>query len=100
MIVHPTTRAVAARRAAVSRYYLKKRAKQAGVRGVRINNAGCLDRCALGPVLVIYPEGIWYGVDSEADIDEIVESHLVRGEPVERLRLTAQQRSRHSKPAL
>jgi (2Fe-2S) ferredoxin len=49
--------------------------------------AGCLDRCAGGPVAVVYPEGVWYTYVDAHDIDEIVESHLVRGEVVERLRL-------------
>jgi len=54
---------------------------------VRVNKAGCLDRCDLGPVLVIYPEATWYRyVDSE-DLDEIIERHLQRGEVVERLRV-------------
>lgn len=58
-----------------------------GQGGVRINKAGCLDRCDEGPVLVVYPEGTWYRyVDSE-DIDEIVERHLVKGEVVERLKI-------------
>lgn len=84
----------AARGGVALRDHLKRSAKQAGVKGIRINNAGCLDRCALGPVLVVYPEGIWYGVDTTADIDEIVASHLVAGQPVERLRLAPQQRTR------
>ena len=59
----------------------------AGPGGVRVNKAGCLDRCDLGPVLVIYPEATWYRyVDSE-DLDEIIERHLQRGEVVERLRV-------------
>lgn len=59
----------------------------AGRDGVRINKAGCLDRCAGGPVAVVYPEGVWYSYVDQADIDEIVDSHLVRGEPVQRLML-------------
>ncbi len=47
--------------------------------------AGCLDRCEQGPVVVIYPEGTWYTYLDESDIDEIVEKHLVQGEIVERL---------------
>jgi len=52
---------------------------------VRINRAGCLDRCELGPVMVVYPEAIWYQFVDNDDIDEIIESHLVNGKPVERL---------------
>jgi (2Fe-2S) ferredoxin len=54
---------------------------------VRINTAGCLDRCAEGPVVVIYPEETWYTYVDQADLDEIIEEHLVRGHPVDRLRI-------------
>ena len=54
---------------------------------VRVNKAGCLDRCAGGPVAVVYPDAVWYTYFDSADIDEIVESHLRDGVPVERLRL-------------
>ena len=54
---------------------------------MRVNRAGCLDRCEEGPVCVVYPEGVWYTYVDEEDIDEIVESHLRDGRPVERLRL-------------
>jgi len=67
---------------------MKKRATALGLTGdVRINAAGCLDRCELGPVLVIYPEGVWYSVQSEADVEEILQTHLVQGGRVERLML-------------
>jgi (2Fe-2S) ferredoxin len=46
-----------------------------------------LNRCELGPVLVIYPEGTWYTWVDQADVDEIIDSHLVQGKPVERLLL-------------
>jgi len=58
-----------------------------GVGGVRVNKAGCLDRCAGAPVAVVYPEGVWYTFVDQHDIDEIVESHLKNGKPVERLML-------------
>ena len=54
---------------------------------VRANVAGCLDQCEHGPNLVIYPEGVWYGNVQLDDVDEIIESHILRGKPVERLRL-------------
>jgi (2Fe-2S) ferredoxin len=54
---------------------------------VRVNKSGCLDRCELGPVAVVYPDAVWYTYVDEEDIDEIVESHLRDGIPVERLRL-------------
>jgi (2Fe-2S) ferredoxin len=53
---------------------------------VRANGAGCLDACAFGPSIVVYPEGVWYGGVTVEDVPEIVESHLVNGVPVERLR--------------
>ena len=62
-----------------------KRAGLAGVGGVRVNKAGCLDRCAAGPVAVVYPEGVWYTYVDASDIDEIVSAHLIGGQVVERL---------------
>ena len=56
-------------------------------REVRANMAGCLDACAYGPSIVVYPEGVWYGGVRVEDVPEIVESHLVNGVPVERLRM-------------
>jgi len=70
------------------RDYMKKRSKELGlVRSgeVRVNSAGCLNRCELGPVIVIYPEETWYTFVDKADIDEIIEEHLVKGNVVERL---------------
>lgn len=72
------------------RDYAKAKVKALGLSGkskVRINNAGCLDRCDEGPVIVVYPEGVWYTYVDEDDIDEIIEKHLVQGEPVERLKI-------------
>ncbi len=66
----------------------KAQAKAAGLMGagkLRVNRAGCLDRCAGGPVAVVYPEGVWYTYVDAHDIDEIVESHLKNGKVVERL---------------
>ena len=61
--------------------------KLSGPGGVRVNKAGCLDRCAGGPVAVVYPEADWYTFFDEHDIDEIVDSHLKNGQIVERLLL-------------
>ena len=58
-----------------------------GLKKVRINIAGCLDRCELGPTVVIYPEGVWYSVANQQDIDEVLQTHLVEGGRVERLML-------------
>jgi (2Fe-2S) ferredoxin len=68
--------------------YAKKRIKELHLNGphkIRINQAGCLDRCELGPVLVVYPEGTWYTYVDHHDIDEIIDSHLVHGKIVQRL---------------
>ncbi|MDL2337882.1 MAG: (2Fe-2S) ferredoxin domain-containing protein [Pseudomonadota bacterium] len=68
----------------------KSRVKEAGLAGagkVRVNKAGCLDRCSGGPVVVVYPEAVWYTFVDNGDIDEIVESHLKNGRVVERLLL-------------
>jgi (2Fe-2S) ferredoxin len=54
-----------------------------------VNKAGCLDRCAGGPVAVVYPEGVWYTVIDNNDVDDIVESHLKNGQVVERLVIPA-----------
>jgi len=54
---------------------------------IRINRAGCMGRCDDGPVLVVYPEGIWYRVFDESDVEEIIQSHLLGQTPVERLRI-------------
>ena len=54
---------------------------------VRVSSAGCLDRCELGPVCVVYPEGVWYAYIDEADVDDIIDSHIIAGKPVERLRI-------------
>ena len=70
------------------RAYAKAKIKDLALSGagkVRINTAGCLDRCELGPVLVVYPEETWYSYLDREDIDEIIEKHLIGGEVVERL---------------
>jgi (2Fe-2S) ferredoxin len=69
--------------------HCKAQVKALGLAGpgkVRVNKAGCLDRCAAGPVAVVYPEGVWYSYVDTSDIDEIVTSHLRDGQVVERLR--------------
>lgn len=79
-------------RAQVAFDHCKQQVKAAALSGpgqVRVNKAGCLDRCAAGPVAVVYPEAVWYTYVDEHDIDEIVESHLKNGNVVERLRIPA-----------
>ena len=68
--------------------YMKKRVKKLDLKGknkVRVNRAGCFDRCSEGPLLIIYPQAVWYTFVDEQDIDEIIESHILNGEVVERL---------------
>ena len=70
------------------RLYAKDLAKEKGLAvpgGVRVNTAGCLNRCSEGPVCVVYPEGVWYTYVDKEDIDDIVEQHLVNGNVVQRL---------------
>jgi (2Fe-2S) ferredoxin len=70
--------------------HAKNRVKQLGLNGegkVRINKAGCLDRCEEGPVLVVYPEGTWYTYVDNSDIDEIIDCHLLKGKVVDRLKI-------------
>lgn len=72
------------------RDYLKMRTKELGIVGpgrVRVNTAGCLDRCTEGPVLVVYPEGTWYTYVDREDVEEILREHLLEGRLVARLLL-------------
>lgn len=69
------------------RDYMKVRAKEMGLPKVRVNLAGCLDRCELGPCMVIYPEGIWYKITSPADVDAVLERHVRDGGRVPELML-------------
>jgi (2Fe-2S) ferredoxin len=79
-----------AKGASAMRDYAKRRVQELGMAGagkVRINQAGCLDRCAEGPCAVVYPDGVWYTYVDRGDIDEIIEEHLRHGRIVERLRI-------------
>ena len=67
------------------RGYMKNKVRELGIDGMRINASGCLDRCELGPTMVIYPEGVWYTYTSTEDLDEIISEHLQKGNRVERL---------------
>ncbi len=72
------------------REYAKQRMKEMGLTGagkVRVNTSGCLDRCDEGPVCVVYPDAVWYTYVDESDIDDIIDSHLVNGIAVERLKI-------------
>jgi len=77
-----------AKNSAEVRSRLKQLAFEAGLRGrVRINSAGCLDQCAHGVTVVVYPEAVWYGGVTLDDVDELFREHVLNGRPVERLRL-------------
>lgn len=66
--------------------FFKDRLKARGLKGrVRANQSGCLDQCEHGPNVVVYPDAVWYGHVTMADVDEIIDSHIVGGKPVERL---------------
>ena len=69
----------AARGSEMLRDYMKVRAKELGLQRVRINTSACLDRCELGPCIVVYPEGIWYRVNSRQDVDTVLAAHLQAG---------------------
>lgn len=73
------------------RDYVKSKVKKLGIstdeNRIRINSAGCMDRCDEGPVLVVYPEAIWYTYVDETDLDEIINEHLLHGRIVERLKI-------------
>jgi (2Fe-2S) ferredoxin len=78
----------ASKNGAEVRTRLKRLAYDAGMRGrIRINSAGCLDGCAFGVTLVVYPEAVWYGGVTVDDCDELFEEHVLNGRPVERLRI-------------
>lgn len=80
----------AAQGAQAAQEHAKRRIKQMDMNGagkIRINKAGCLDRCSEGPVLVVYPQGTWYTFVDQEDIDEIIDVDLIGGKVVERLKL-------------
>jgi (2Fe-2S) ferredoxin len=69
------------------RLELKRQLDAQGVKGVRGNAAGCLDACERGVAVVVYPDNVWYGGVTVADVKEIVSEHVVGGRVVERLRM-------------
>jgi (2Fe-2S) ferredoxin len=82
------------------RALFKEELDKRGLKGrVRANAAGCLDTCAMGVSVVVYPEGTWYGGVKKEDVAEIVEQHVVGGKPVERL-LMPFMRKAQAKPPL
>lgn len=66
---------------------LRRNLRKRGIRSMRANSAGCLDACSQGCAVVVYPDAVWYGDVTLDDIEEIVDSHLVNGNPVERLQI-------------
>jgi (2Fe-2S) ferredoxin len=87
--------------AASAQQHAKKRIKSLGLNGagqVRINQAGCLDRCEQGPCLVVYPQGTWYHYVDNVDIDAIIDEHIVGGQVVARLELSANNVSLSDRP--
>ena len=87
-----TARAASAGGVEKLRGYMREKAKTLGIENIRCNAAGCLDRCELGPNMVIYPEGVWYRYESTEDLDEILQTHLIEGGRVERLMLQPDQK--------
>ena len=75
--------------------YMCRRGMALGLDRIRVNQAACLNRCELGPTMVIYPEGVWYTYATEDDIDEILRCHVIGGRRVERLLLRHDQGPRH-----
>lgn len=69
----------------LARAFKEKLAQRGMQKRVRSNKAGCMDQCEHGPTVVVYPEGVWYGTVRVEDVEEIIESHIVGGKPVERL---------------
>ena len=67
------------------RNYMKKKIFDLKLKNIRVNQSGCLDKCESGPGMVIYPEGIWYNYKNKLDIDEIINTQLIRGKVVKRL---------------
>ena len=71
----------------ILRNYMKSKINELGLRRIRVNQSGCLDKCELGPIMVIYPEGVWYSFKNKEDVDEIISEHLIKGRVVQRLTL-------------
>ena len=73
------------------REYMKSKAREMGLKRVRINSSGCLDRCELGPSVVVYPEGVWYRCETKEDVDEVLKTHIRDGGRVRRLMMDAKE---------
>ena len=82
---HPAMGSCGERGAAPLWEYFNARIEKLGTGKIGKTPAGCLGCCGAGPVMVIYPEGVWYSAKTKEDIDRIVDTHLVGGELVEDL---------------
>ena len=69
----------------ILRNHMKKKVNELGLQRVRINQSGCLDKCESGPIMVIYPEGVWYSFKNFKDVEDIINEHLLKGKIVKRL---------------
>ena len=70
--------------------YAKGRLKELGMFGPskgRLNKSGCMGRCAVGPVLVVYPDEVWYTYVDKEDVEEIIQEHLINGREIPRLKI-------------
>ena len=85
---HPRGSCGTARGEALQKAFKQALADHGLARRIRANKSGCLDQCEHGPTVVVYPEAVWYGFVTLADVREIVARHLAGGEVVERLRLS------------
>ena len=57
---------------------------------IALTNTGCMGPCMMGPSVLVYPEGVMYGVKSKEDVTAIIEEHLLGDRPVERLKVPAE----------
>jgi (2Fe-2S) ferredoxin len=80
--------------------YLRAEAVKAGLKDVRINKAGCFSQCGHGPMIVVYPDDVWYAGVQASDLQEIFESHIRRGTPVDRLRYEPPVKGANKKPGV
>ena len=67
------------------RKYMKKKIKDLGIKEVRVNSSGCLNRCKKGPLMVVYPEGIWMKVTNRTDIDLVIEEYIIKNNIIKKL---------------
>jgi (2Fe-2S) ferredoxin len=73
--------------------YFKVRCKELGLKDIRVNHSGCFNRCELGPVMVIYPEGVWYNYQTKEDIERIINDHMLNNKEVLELKLSNNQKT-------